>query len=178
MTPNASGESAIPQRGQLKFERVVPRPWTFRPCSINFPRTRCWFCCLCRSGQLYLVVIPLVLYAWMNKRWHRMGKLERLDIYGMVFFFFPGMILFAFLVSAEQPKHVWLPWKGSSDRTWVLLLGELGQVGFQVTGFEVFREDAAQALLVVIVVVWTGSCLFVWSRADAYMDQQRRYRGV
>ena len=46
-------------------------------------------------GGLYLVVIPLVLYAWMNKRWHRMGKLERLGIYGMVFFFFPGMILFA-----------------------------------------------------------------------------------
>ena len=46
-------------------------------------------------GGLYLVVIPLALYAWMNQRWHRMGKLERLGIYGMVFFFFPGMILFA-----------------------------------------------------------------------------------
>ena len=31
----------------------------------------------------------------MNQRWHRMGKLERLGIYGTVFFFFPGMILFA-----------------------------------------------------------------------------------
>ena len=41
-------------------------------------------------GGLYLVVIPLALYAWMNKRWHRMGKLERLGIYGMVFFFSPG----------------------------------------------------------------------------------------
>ena len=45
-------------------------------------------------GGLYLVVIPLALYAWMNQRWQRMGKLERLGIYGMVFFF-PGMILFA-----------------------------------------------------------------------------------
>ena len=33
-------------------------------------------------GGLYLVVVPLALYAWMNQRWHRMGKLERLGIYG------------------------------------------------------------------------------------------------
>ena len=46
-------------------------------------------------GGLYLVVVPLALYFWMNKRWHRMGKVERLGIYGMVFFFFPGMIVFA-----------------------------------------------------------------------------------
>ena len=46
-------------------------------------------------GGLYLVVVPLALYAWMDKRWHRMGKVERLGIYGMVFLFFPGMIVFA-----------------------------------------------------------------------------------
>ena len=46
-------------------------------------------------GVLYLVVVPLALYFWMNKRWHQMGKVERLGIYGMVFLFFPGMILFA-----------------------------------------------------------------------------------
>ena len=46
-------------------------------------------------GGLYLLVVPLALYAWMNKRWHRMGKVERLGIYGMVFLFFPGMIVFA-----------------------------------------------------------------------------------
>ena len=46
-------------------------------------------------GGLYLVVVPLALFAWMNKRWYQMGKLERLGIYGMVFLFFPGMIVFA-----------------------------------------------------------------------------------
>ena len=46
-------------------------------------------------GGLYLVVVPLALYFWMNKRWHQMGKVERLGIYGMVFLFFPGMILFS-----------------------------------------------------------------------------------
>ena len=46
-------------------------------------------------GGLYLVLVPLALFFWMNKRWHQMGKLERLVIYGMVFLFFPGMIVFA-----------------------------------------------------------------------------------
>ena len=46
-------------------------------------------------GTLYLLVVPLILYFWMNNRWHFMGKLERLFVYGLVFLFFPGMILFA-----------------------------------------------------------------------------------
>ena len=44
---------------------------------------------------LYLLVFPLALFLWMNKRWHQMGKIERLVVYGMVFLFFPGMIVFA-----------------------------------------------------------------------------------
>jgi NAD(P)H-quinone oxidoreductase subunit L len=43
----------------------------------------------------YLVVIPLALYAWMVKRWTTMGKLERFGVYGLVFLFFPGLVLFA-----------------------------------------------------------------------------------
>jgi len=43
----------------------------------------------------YLVVIPLALYAWMVKRWTVMGKLERFGVYGLVFLFFPGLVLFA-----------------------------------------------------------------------------------
>jgi NAD(P)H-quinone oxidoreductase subunit L len=43
----------------------------------------------------YLVVVPLALYWWMHKRWNVMGKIERTAIYGLVFLFFPGLILFA-----------------------------------------------------------------------------------
>jgi NAD(P)H-quinone oxidoreductase subunit L len=43
----------------------------------------------------YLLVVPLALYWWMHKRWYVMGKIERTAIYGMVFLFFPGLILFA-----------------------------------------------------------------------------------
>ena len=62
----------------------------------------------------------------------------------------------------------------------VLLLGGLGQVVFQAAGFEGFSAGiAAEALLVVIVVVWTSSYLFrVVTGQMTYMDQRRRYREV
>ena len=43
----------------------------------------------------YLVVVPLALYWWMVRRWTLMGKIERTAVYGLVFLFFPGQILFA-----------------------------------------------------------------------------------
>ena len=45
--------------------------------------------------SFYLLVIPLLLFYWMNNRWNVMGKFERLGIYGLVFLFFPGLILFS-----------------------------------------------------------------------------------
>ena len=45
--------------------------------------------------SVYLLVIPLTLFYWMNNRWNVMGKFERLGIYGLVFLFFPGLILFS-----------------------------------------------------------------------------------
>ena len=62
----------------------------------------------------------------------------------------------------------------------VLLIGGLGQVGFQAAGFQGFSAGiAAQTLLVLIVVVWTGSYLFrVVTGQMTYMEQRRRYRGV
>jgi NAD(P)H-quinone oxidoreductase subunit L len=46
-------------------------------------------------GGFYLVVAPLALIWWMQKRWTVMGKIERTAVYGLVFLFFPGMIVFA-----------------------------------------------------------------------------------
>ena len=45
--------------------------------------------------SIYLFVIPLILFYWMNNRWNVMGKIERLGVYGLVFLFFPGLILFS-----------------------------------------------------------------------------------
>ena len=44
---------------------------------------------------IYLAIVPLSLFYWMNNRWNVMGKFERLGIYGLVFLFFPGLILFS-----------------------------------------------------------------------------------
>ena len=62
----------------------------------------------------------------------------------------------------------------------VLLLGGVGYVGFDALGLEDFSAGiAAQSLLVLIVVVWTGSYLFrVVTGQMTYMDQRRRYREV
>jgi NAD(P)H-quinone oxidoreductase subunit L len=46
-------------------------------------------------GGVYLLVVPLGLMLWLNSRWHRMGRFERVGVYGLVFLFFPGLILFA-----------------------------------------------------------------------------------
>tara|TARA_Y200000002_G_scaffold309146_1_gene265543 strand:+ start:117 stop:350 length:234 start_codon:yes stop_codon:yes gene_type:complete len=45
--------------------------------------------------SIYLFVVPLILFYWMNNRWNVMGKFERLGVYGLVFLFFPGLILFS-----------------------------------------------------------------------------------
>ena len=45
--------------------------------------------------SIYLIVVPLLLFYWMNNRWNNMGKFERLGVYGLVFLFFPGLILFS-----------------------------------------------------------------------------------
>ena len=62
----------------------------------------------------------------------------------------------------------------------VLLFGGIAQFCFQAAGFEGFSAGiAAEALLIVIVVVWTSSYLFrVVTGQMTYMDQRRRYREV
>ena len=45
--------------------------------------------------SIYLFIVPLFLFYWMNNRWSDMGKFERFGIYGLVFLFFPGLILFS-----------------------------------------------------------------------------------
>ena len=58
----------------------------------------------------YLVAIPLLLYAWMQRRWTVMGKIERTFVYGLVFLFFPGLILFApFLNLRMAGQGEWRP---------------------------------------------------------------------
>ena len=56
-------------------------------------------------GGAYLVAVPRALSAWMVKRWTVRGKLERLGVYGLVFLFFPGLILFAPFINLRMAGH-------------------------------------------------------------------------
>ena len=42
---------------------------------------------------LYLLVIPGIVYFYLNKRWYVASSFERTFMYFMVFFSFPGMLL-------------------------------------------------------------------------------------
>ncbi|MBE9129424.1 MULTISPECIES: NAD(P)H-quinone oxidoreductase subunit L [unclassified Coleofasciculus] len=46
-------------------------------------------------GGLYLLVIPLAIYFYLQKRWYIASSVERLVLYFLVFFFFPGLLLFS-----------------------------------------------------------------------------------
>ena len=62
----------------------------------------------------------------------------------------------------------------------VLALGGVAYVGFEAVGVQGFSAGiAAQSLLVLIVVAWTGSYLFrVVTGQMTFMEQRRRYREV
>jgi NAD(P)H-quinone oxidoreductase subunit L len=41
----------------------------------------------------YLLVLPGVLYLYLQKRWYVASSIERVAMYFLVFFFFPGLLL-------------------------------------------------------------------------------------
>lgn len=49
---------------------------------------------LALSGA-YLLVLPGALYLYLQNRWYVASSIERLLMYFLVFFLFPGMILLA-----------------------------------------------------------------------------------
>lgn len=42
---------------------------------------------------LYLIVLPGLLYFYLNWRWYTAGSVERTILYSFVFFLFPGLLL-------------------------------------------------------------------------------------
>ncbi|NCJ05875.1 NAD(P)H-quinone oxidoreductase subunit L [Synechococcales cyanobacterium C] len=41
----------------------------------------------------YLLVAPLLIYLYLQKRWYVASSIERAFMYFLVFFFFPGLLL-------------------------------------------------------------------------------------
>jgi NAD(P)H-quinone oxidoreductase subunit L len=53
----------------------------------------------------YLVAVPLALYAYLQNRWYVASSFERGFMYFMVFFFFPGLLLFAPFLNYRPKKR-------------------------------------------------------------------------
>ncbi len=55
----------------------------------------------------YLLVVPGLLYLYLNQRWYVAGSIERLLVYALVFVFFPGMLVLSpFLNFRPQRREV------------------------------------------------------------------------
>ncbi len=56
---------------------------------------------------IYLVVVPLALLLYLKRRWYGAGSIERTLLYGLMFAFFPGVLLFSpFLNFRPQPRKL------------------------------------------------------------------------
>lgn len=47
----------------------------------------------------YLFAVPLLLYLYLRSRWYTASSFERGFMYFLVFFFFPGLLLYAPLLN-------------------------------------------------------------------------------
>jgi NAD(P)H-quinone oxidoreductase subunit L len=56
-------------------------------------------------GGAYLVVMPALVYLYLNTRFHTAGSFERLIAYFFVFLFFPGMLLLGPLLNSRPQKR-------------------------------------------------------------------------
>lgn len=55
----------------------------------------------------YLLVLPSLVYFYLNKRWYVASSWERTVMYSFVFFSFPGMLLLSpFLNFRPKPREI------------------------------------------------------------------------
>jgi NAD(P)H-quinone oxidoreductase subunit L len=54
---------------------------------------------------VYLLVVPFGLYIYLDKRWYVASSFERSFMYFLVFFFFPGLLLFSPFLNFRPKKR-------------------------------------------------------------------------
>ncbi len=54
---------------------------------------------------LYLLIIPGLVYFYLKQRWYVASSVERLFMYFLVFFFFPGMLLLSPILNFRPQKR-------------------------------------------------------------------------
>ncbi|MCL2936937.1 MAG: NAD(P)H-quinone oxidoreductase subunit L [Trichodesmium sp. St16_bin2-tuft] len=53
----------------------------------------------------YLLVIPAIVYTYLNTRWHIVSSIERVFMYFLMFFFFPGMLVLSPFLNFRPRKR-------------------------------------------------------------------------
>ncbi|MEM6520477.1 MAG: NAD(P)H-quinone oxidoreductase subunit L [Cyanobacteria bacterium P01_C01_bin.70] len=55
----------------------------------------------------YLLIIPLAILFYLKAKWHKTGSIERFALYGLMFAFFPGMVVLSPLLNFRpQPRSL------------------------------------------------------------------------
>ena len=54
---------------------------------------------------LYLLIIPGMVYFYLNSRWYVAGAFERVLMYFLMFFFFPGMLVLSPFLNFRPKKR-------------------------------------------------------------------------
>ncbi|TVQ43456.1 MAG: NAD(P)H-quinone oxidoreductase subunit L [Gloeocapsa sp. DLM2.Bin57] len=54
---------------------------------------------------LYLLIIPGLVYFYLNQRWYVASSIERVFMYFLVFFAFPGMLLLSPFLNFRPQKR-------------------------------------------------------------------------
>jgi len=54
---------------------------------------------------LYLLVLPALDYFYLKSRWYVVSSVERLFMYFLVFFFFPGMLLLSPILNFRPQRR-------------------------------------------------------------------------
>lgn len=55
---------------------------------------------------LYLLILPAIVYFYLNSRWYVASSVERLIMYFLVFFSFPGMLLLSPILNFRPQRRV------------------------------------------------------------------------
>lgn len=56
-------------------------------------------------GFVYLLLVPIAILFYLKARWNDVGSVERFVLYGLMFVFFPGVLLLSpFLNFRPQPR--------------------------------------------------------------------------
>ncbi|NET57225.1 MAG: NAD(P)H-quinone oxidoreductase subunit L [Symploca sp. SIO2E6] len=56
-------------------------------------------------GGLYLLIIPGIIYLYLQQRWYTASSVERFLMYFFMFFFFPGMLLLSPILNLRPKKR-------------------------------------------------------------------------